>query len=160
MDEELFGELLESVEEAARISHGEKEPSRQIAFPTPEPKAVREKLGLSQEKFAYLTGASLSTVRNWEQGRREPNGLVTTLLAILDKKPEVICQTFPGIEGFLGWEKDPYEAKVTDWIEFGEPFPDRAVWHAGVVKQHKVELFISQEDNDLNLDPSELRQLA
>ena len=35
---------------------------------------LREKFGLSQDKFANLVGISVGTLRNWEQGRRKPEG--------------------------------------------------------------------------------------
>ena len=37
-------------------------------------RAVRALTGLSQAKFAELLGIELATLRNWEQGRRLPDG--------------------------------------------------------------------------------------
>jgi DNA-binding transcriptional regulator YiaG len=36
-------------------------------------KRARQSLGLTQEKLAYLIGASLASVKNWEQGRCKVN---------------------------------------------------------------------------------------
>jgi putative transcriptional regulator len=35
---------------------------------------VRQKLGTTQAEFALMIGVSVSTLRNWEQGRRTPDG--------------------------------------------------------------------------------------
>ena len=49
-------------------------PTRRFEFPEPEVKAIREKMGVSQDKFAVILGVSKRTVENWEQGRRNPTG--------------------------------------------------------------------------------------
>jgi putative transcriptional regulator len=51
---------------------------------------VRAKLRLSQEDFAAAFGVSLGTVRNWEQGRRHPEGPARALLAVIDKAPGAV----------------------------------------------------------------------
>lgn len=43
-------------------------------------KGLRQSLGLSQEAFAQHLGVSVSSVRDWEQGRRSPRGLYAKLL--------------------------------------------------------------------------------
>jgi putative transcriptional regulator len=48
---------------------------------------IRARLGLSQEAFATCMGVSVGTLRNWEQGRREPQGPARALLLIADRKP-------------------------------------------------------------------------
>lgn len=50
---------------------------------------VRAQLGLSQAVFAGLLGASVSTVRAWEQGAREPSEMARRLLEVAERKPEV-----------------------------------------------------------------------
>jgi putative transcriptional regulator len=40
----------------------------------------RRSLGMSQEAFAQHLGVSISSVRDWEQGRRKPRGLYARLL--------------------------------------------------------------------------------
>ena len=52
--------------------------------------AVREKLGLSQPDFATAFGVSVGTIRNWEQGRRRPEGPARVLLNVIDRKPEAV----------------------------------------------------------------------
>ncbi|MCO6439574.1 MAG: helix-turn-helix domain-containing protein [Nitrococcus mobilis] len=85
MDKAMFNELLNSVREMDEIAKGKREPARQTAFAEPEVRAIREKIGLSQHRFALLIGVSKRTLENWEQGRRHPTGPARALLKILDK---------------------------------------------------------------------------
>ncbi|MET0038004.1 MAG: NadS family protein [Candidatus Thiodiazotropha lotti] len=88
MNKEMFDELLESVQEMDEIVKGKKKASRSFDYPDPEVKAIREKIGVSQEKFAILLGVSKRTVENWEQGRRQPTGAARSLLRIVEADPE------------------------------------------------------------------------
>jgi putative transcriptional regulator len=90
MNDELFQELLESVKQGAAIMKGEVEPSRSFDFPETEVRALREQFGLSQDKFANLVGISVGTLRNWEQGRRKPEGPARVLLRIASLHPEAL----------------------------------------------------------------------
>jgi putative transcriptional regulator len=65
---------------------------RRVQIPDVNVAALREKLGLSQEDFAAAFGVSLGTVRNWEQGRRQPEGPARALLAVIDKAPKAVMQ--------------------------------------------------------------------
>jgi len=93
MKEELFNELMESVTQGGKILKGKIAPSREYDFSTPDVRAIREKYGLSQTKFAKLLGISPATLRNWEQGRRKPEGPARILLFIADKHPEAVLDT-------------------------------------------------------------------
>ena len=88
MDKKMFDELLSSVEEMDQIVKGQKKAARTFEYPEPEVKAIREKTGLSQSRFASLIGVSKRTLENWEQGRRHPTGPAKALLRILDVDPE------------------------------------------------------------------------
>src|SRR3954454_10157829 len=55
--------------------------------------AVREKTALSQEDFARTFGVSLGTLRNWEQGRRAPDGPARVLLTLIDRDPVAVLKT-------------------------------------------------------------------
>lgn len=90
MKEELFQELLASVKQGAAIINGTLQPSRTFEFPETEVRAIREQFGLSQNKFAHLVGISVGTLRNWEQGRRRPEGPARVLLQVAAKHPEAL----------------------------------------------------------------------
>ena len=88
MDDNDFNELLSSVQEMDCIVKKNAEASRATEFAEPEVKSIRDKIGLSQTRFAGLIGVSKRTLENWEQGRRHPTGPARALLRILDKDPE------------------------------------------------------------------------
>ena len=52
--------------------------------------SARKKSGLSQTEFAKLLGVSVRTLQEWEQGRRQPSGAAKTLIAIAERRPEVL----------------------------------------------------------------------
>jgi len=89
MEKEMFNELVESIKEAKEIMKGVRKPSRKYIIDEPNPKKIRAKLNLSQSKFANLLNISVHTLRNWEQGRRNPKGPAKVLLNVADKHPEV-----------------------------------------------------------------------
>ena len=52
--------------------------------------ALRKLVGLTQEKFAEALGISVHTLRNWEQGRRWPEGPALALLRIAARHPKIV----------------------------------------------------------------------
>lgn len=88
MDNDMFDELMASAQEMDDIVKGQKQPARSFEFPEPEVKAIREKMGVSQDKFAVILGVSKRTVENWEQGRRHPTGAARSLLKIVEADPQ------------------------------------------------------------------------
>ena len=96
MNEKLFSELVDSVKEAGAIYRGDKEASRRFNFSPPDVKAIREKTGLSQVRFAMVMGVSVRTLQNWEQGHRTPQGPAASLLRIVDKEPEAALKAIHG----------------------------------------------------------------
>lgn len=57
---------------------------------------VRRKLGMSQAQFAQRIGVPVDTVRNWEQGKRAPQGPARALLRIIDRSPELALNALNG----------------------------------------------------------------
>lgn len=93
MEEALFNDLVQSLKEAQAIVRGEALPSRRIKVTTPDAKAVREQLGLSQSEFARLMQVSIKTLQNWEQHRRNPTGPAAALLKIVHTAPDAALKT-------------------------------------------------------------------
>jgi len=90
---EIFEELLSSVKQAVAIERGQMKPSRTFTIDAKTDVAkARAKLGLSQEKFATLLGISPATLRNWEQGRRQPTGPAKVLLRVAMRHPEAVLE--------------------------------------------------------------------
>lgn len=90
MDDKLFSELLESVEEGGKIVKGEKEPGRKFVFDSLAIKKIRTDFGNTQVEFAKMMGVSVKTLRNWEQGIRKPEGPARALLTVTAKYPKVV----------------------------------------------------------------------
>src|SRR6266545_4593531 len=57
---------------------------------TVDVKAIRTRLGLTQAAYAQRYGFELSSIRNWEQGRRQPEGPARILLLVINKEPEAV----------------------------------------------------------------------
>jgi len=82
---DIGAELLESVGQmkAGRASRTHK-------VEVPPVVSARLKSGLSQSAFAKLMGVSVRTLQDWEQGRRQPSGAAKTLIAIAERRPDVL----------------------------------------------------------------------
>jgi putative transcriptional regulator len=55
-------------------------------------KKIRTQLGLSQESFAETYGFALSAVRDWEQGRRQPERSARILLKVVESEPDAVTR--------------------------------------------------------------------
>jgi len=53
-------------------------------------RAIRAKLGMTQEAFASRFGFSINTLRHWEQGRRVPEGPTRGYLLVIDRNPTAV----------------------------------------------------------------------
>jgi putative transcriptional regulator len=86
-------EIIQALENAVAYAKGRNQGARVHVVHVPAPvnvKGVRRKLGMSQGDFAASFGISPATLRNWEQGRRQPEGPARVLLAIIDREPEAV----------------------------------------------------------------------
>jgi putative transcriptional regulator len=90
MKNELFNELVTSVREGGAILRKETAPSRRFLIKGPDIKQIRTSYKLSQFEFSALLGISISTLRNWEQGRRTPEGSARILLQVAAKHPDAV----------------------------------------------------------------------
>jgi putative transcriptional regulator len=97
MDDQLFGELMESLDQALRYSRGEKINARVTVLPAPpapmrreEIVKLRERFNCSQAIFARLLNVSVKTLQAWEQGLRVPSDAALKLLTIASKHPEAL----------------------------------------------------------------------
>ena len=90
MNDELFNELVESVRQGGAILRGKAKPSRAFEIAAPDVKRIRTQYQLSQSEFAALMGISVATLRNWEQGRRAPEGPARVLLQVAAKHPDAV----------------------------------------------------------------------
>jgi putative transcriptional regulator len=84
--------IIAGVKEAIAWVNGEAVGAREsvVHVPKVNVQRLRKKLHLSQGSFAAKFGFPKATIRNWEQGRREPELAARILLAVIDKRPEVV----------------------------------------------------------------------
>jgi len=92
-------DIVQALKNAVAYAKGDKVGAVEHIVRVPERidvRAVRAKLGMSQHRFAARFGVSISTVRNWEQGRRQPEGPARVLLTIIDREPEAVERALAG----------------------------------------------------------------
>jgi putative transcriptional regulator len=93
LDPEIFAGLLESARWLRRrrterlVRLGLRRPPRPRPVDVVDVRRIRAVTGLSQAKFAELLSIEVATLRNWEQGRREPTGPARALLRAIRNNP-------------------------------------------------------------------------
>lgn len=87
-----FDEIQAGLIDAIEHSKGKK--GKVVGHPPEEinVKAIREKTGMSQQRFCAAFGISLGTLRHWEQGLRSPRGAARVLLKIVQKNPKAVIK--------------------------------------------------------------------
>jgi putative transcriptional regulator len=90
MRKEPLTDLIESVRQGGAILRGKAKASRTFEIAAPDVKRIRAQYQLSQSEFAALMGISVATLRNWEQGRRAPEGPARVLLQVAAKHPDAV----------------------------------------------------------------------
>ena len=85
--------IIAGLEDAVAFARGDK--TRATIRPAVVPdridvRAIRKRLGMTQETFALMFGFSVGSLRNWEQGHRRPRGSARVLLTIIDRAPEQV----------------------------------------------------------------------
>src|ERR1700689_2809679 len=82
--------LIEAAREVRAIARGKARPAHVLVPPDVDVKAIRRRLGLSQEAFASEFSFSLSQIRDWEQGRSRPLDSNRAYLMLIDRCPDVV----------------------------------------------------------------------
>ena len=91
-----FDRLVTSVRQAGQMKRGRQKAARVAEFDPADVKAIRARLRKSQSEFAAMIGVSVSTLQNWEQGRRVPEGPARALLKVAAEKPRAVAQALGG----------------------------------------------------------------
>ena len=98
-DQDVFEKMLETArwmrqrrrERLARLA-GLAGRGRARKEPAVDVRSIRALTGLSQAKFAELLSIEVATLRNWEQGRREPTGAARALLRAIRNNPIAVIK--------------------------------------------------------------------
>ncbi len=88
-----FNGLVTSIRQAGKIRRGEMKASRVTELAPLDVKSIRQRLRKSQSEFARMIGVSVSTLQNWEQGRRRPEGPAHALLRVAAENPAAVSAT-------------------------------------------------------------------
>lgn len=89
----MTSKILVGMREAVSFARGEPVNVRQTVMQVPKDvdvRAIRKRLGLTQEEFSNRFGFTRGSVRNWEQGHRKPQGPARILLTIIAREPEAV----------------------------------------------------------------------
>lgn len=95
----MSNRLVESMKEAVAYARGDLKKGKESkhraikAISIPEdvnPRAIRQKLRMTQEEFSARYGFNINTLRNWEHNRRHPDQAVLAYLYAISKNPEQI----------------------------------------------------------------------
>ena len=62
---------------------------------TPQVRVIRRALGLSQEEFAEKFQIPLGTLRDWEQGRKDPDTAARAYLRVIGHNPAAVTRALP-----------------------------------------------------------------
>ena len=81
--------MIQSTREALAYAEGSARDGFVVYKPV-DVKALRARLGLSQVEFAGRFGLAVGTVRDWEQGRGQPDRPAQTLLRVIEREPEAV----------------------------------------------------------------------
>ena len=86
---DVWQETLDSVRsiKAGKVGHVE-------TVEIPAVVEARQRVGLSQSRFAELLGVSVRTLQDWEQGRRKPSRAAMSLIQIAKQRPDVLREVF------------------------------------------------------------------
>ena len=84
--------ILRGLEEAIAFADGTADLSLyRVHIPAEiDVRAIRGRLGLTQQEFAIRFGFSINTLRHWEQGRRVPEGPTRAYLLVIDREPQAV----------------------------------------------------------------------
>jgi putative transcriptional regulator len=90
-------ELVESLQQAAAHAKGRKVKGMRVTrMEIPDVKAIRRSLRMSQHRFAEAFRIPLPTIKNWEQGRRNPDAPAAAYLLAIKRRPKEIMEAVAG----------------------------------------------------------------
>jgi len=92
MSRRIADGILRGLNEALAFANGTADESQYVVHIPAEidVRAIRGRLGLTQQEFADRFGFSVNTLRHWEQGRRVPEGPTRAYLMVIDREPQAV----------------------------------------------------------------------
>ena len=99
--------IIRGLDQALAFANGTADESQFVVHIPPEidVKAIRGRLGLTQQEFADRFSFDIETLRHWEQGRLVPVGSARAFLTVIGREPEAVqralrideCQSLPSV---------------------------------------------------------------
>ena len=89
----IGGKIIDGLRDALKYAEGETTRNKEHRVLIPERvdvRDVRQRLNMTQKEFAQFFGFSVYSIRNWEQGKRQPEGPARVLLTVIDREPEAV----------------------------------------------------------------------
>ncbi|KRQ99122.1 helix-turn-helix domain-containing protein [Bradyrhizobium valentinum] len=90
MSKKAFDKIAAGLTEALEIARGNAKPTKLYVPAEINVRAIRKKLGLSQDDFAQEFGFTINQIRDWEQGRSRPLDGLRAYLMIIEKNPQAV----------------------------------------------------------------------
>lgn len=91
-----FDAMTAEERHAAALSDSDAQPLAPEDFKrmkrTPQAKIIRRALGMSQEEFATRFHIPIGTLRDWEQGRKDPDAAARAYLMVIGRNPKAVSE--------------------------------------------------------------------
>ena len=87
-----FESIKQGLTEAVAFARGEHTEAVVHELSPMDVKAIRAKIGMTQQEFATAFGISVGTLRHWERGDRKPQGPARVLLNVVAKEPQAVLR--------------------------------------------------------------------
>ncbi len=84
--------ILKGLEQALAYANGtaDRRAYRVTIPPRVNVRAIRRRMGMTQQAFAARFGFSINTLRHWEQGKRVPEGPTRAYLLVIERAPRAV----------------------------------------------------------------------
>ncbi len=92
---EVGDRILAGLADAVAFSRGKRGKRRVHRVVVPQRvdvQAIRTRLAMTQDEFARTFGFTVHAVRNWEQGKRTPQGAARVLLTVIAREPAAVVR--------------------------------------------------------------------
>jgi putative transcriptional regulator len=92
MSKTAFDKIKAGLDDALAYAEGRSAPAEFRAHIPPEidVRAIRKRIGLSQQAFSARFGFTLARIRDWEQHRSRPDSAARAYLLVIDREPQAV----------------------------------------------------------------------
>jgi putative transcriptional regulator len=88
----MVSKLIKGAREALAFVKGDRRGAIVHVVHVPDIQAIRTDLGLTQTAFAKKFQIPVATIRDWEQGRRQPDQAARNFLRVVAKNPKAVMK--------------------------------------------------------------------